>query len=89
MSHWFVYMLRCSDDTFYTGMTKDVLRRVDEHSNSNSLGSKYTRARRPICLVYCESLDTRSDATKREREIKRLTRKGKKDLIKKIASVPT
>ena len=87
MTHWFVYMVRCFDDTFYTGMTKDVQRRVEEHNNSNSMGSKYTRTRRPICLVYCESLETRSEATKREKAIKRLTRKGKEALIKKFASV--
>ena len=87
MSHWFVYMIRCSDDSLYTGMTKDVQRRVEEHKHSNFLGAKYTRMRRPICLVFCESLETRSQAAKRERKIKRLTRKGKEALIKKIAPV--
>ena len=89
MSHWFVYMVRCSDDTFYTGMTMDVQRRIEEHRHSNSLGAKYTRTRRPICLVYCEGLETRSLATKREREIKRLTRKKKEDLIEKNVSIPS
>ena len=80
-------MIRCSDDSLYTGITKDVQRRLEEHKHSNFLGAKYTRMRRPMCLVYCESLETRSEAAKREREIKRLTRRGKEDLIKKVAFV--
>ncbi|PCI29982.1 endonuclease [Candidatus Wolfebacteria bacterium] len=80
MSH-FVYILKCADDTLYTGYTTDIERRVIEH-NEDIKGAKYTKARRPVKLVYYESFDSRSDATKREAEIKRLTRKGKLELIK-------
>ena len=84
MNHWFVYMIRCSDNSLYTGLTKDVERRVAEHNNDDVLGARYTRTRRPMQLVYQESLNTRSEATKREREIKRLRRKEKEVLISMV-----
>ena len=77
---WFVYILRCSDDSLYTGVAKDLERRLDEH-NSSSLGAKYTRARRPVSLVYREESVSRSDACKREAEIKKLPRHRKLKLI--------
>ena len=80
MSDWFVYMLRCSDNSLYTGVTKDLDRRVGEHNNSK-LGAKYTRARRPVELVYNELLASRSAAGKRECEIKALTKSEKEKLI--------
>jgi len=81
MTAWYVYIVRCSDTTFYTGITKDLQRRVDEHNHSNVLGASYTRNRRPVKLVYHESKTTRSDAVKRENEIKRMTRKQKECLM--------
>ena len=70
---YFVYFLRCSDQTLYIGITTDLERRVDEHNHS-SKGAKYTRARRPVALLYAESHDDKSSALKRECELKRLSR---------------
>ena len=78
---WFVYILRCSDNSLYTGITNDIERRLDEH-NDSKLGAKYTRARRPVNLVYQESFDNRSLALKREIEIKKLKKLDKEVLIK-------
>ena len=79
---WYVYILRCSDNSFYTGITKDVERRLDEH-NDSKLGAKYTRARRPVKLVYQEAIDNKSLALKREFEIKQLSKSQKEALIDK------
>lgn len=75
-----MYMLQCADTSLYTGITTDLNRRVEEH-NSSPLGAKYTKARRPVILVWYEICATRSEASKREREIKRLTRDEKRQLI--------
>ncbi len=80
VSKWKVYMLRCSDDTIYTGITTDLKRRLQEH-NSSKAGAKYTKVRKPVELVYFENCDDRVDASKREYEIKRLSRKEKLKLI--------
>ena len=77
----FVYILECSDKTLYTGWTNDIERRVREHNNGKG-GAKYTRGRRPVRLVYCETCPTISDALKREAAIKRLSRAQKLMLIK-------
>ena len=77
MSDWFVYIIRCADNSLYTGITKNVARRIQEHNNDDSLGAKYTKSRRPVVLVHQEICDSRSLATKREYEIKKLTRKQK------------
>ena len=53
-STWYVYFLRCSDNSLYAGITTDLDRRVFEHNNSNKLGAKYTRVHRPVKLVYSE-----------------------------------
>ena len=74
-------MLRCADDTIYTGVAKDVQRRLLEHNEDNVKGAKYTRARRPVKLVYSELCDSRSSACKRESEIKKLSRVEKLLLI--------
>jgi putative endonuclease len=80
---WFVYMVRCADDTLYTGIAKDVARRVEEHNSDNTRGANYTRARRPVTLVYTQAVESRSAAAKREYEIKQLTRSGKDELLKR------
>jgi putative endonuclease len=77
MNDWFVYIVRCADDSLYTGITKDVGRRVQEHNEGDKLAAKYTRARLPVVLVYQETCESRSVATKREIEIKQLSRKEK------------
>lgn len=74
---WYVYILKCADNTLYTGVTVDVERRVNEHNTDNKLAAKYTRVRRPVELVYYEELETRSLAGKREVEIKKLKRNEK------------
>lgn len=79
MKSWFVYILRCGDDTLYTGSTDDISRRLAAHNSGK--GAKYTRGRGPLELVYSEELPTHSDALKREFAIKRLTRKEKLLLI--------
>ena len=68
----------CGDGTFYTGIAKDLPRRIDEHNNSESRGAKYTRSRRPVRLVYSEKTESRSEAMAREAEIKKMGRKRKK-----------
>jgi putative endonuclease len=81
MNDWFVYIVRCDDDSLYTGITKDVDRRVQEHNEGGRLAAKYTRTRRPVVLVYQETCESRSVATKREIEIKLLSRKDKNTLL--------
>ncbi len=83
MSQWFVYILKCNDDSLYTGVTTDVERRVNEHNHDSRLGASYTRARRPVKLVYSEQCKDRSQAQKREVGIKRLRRVAKQALINK------
>ncbi len=77
---YFVYILECSDKTLYTGIATDVVRRLDEHNNSDK-GAKYTKIRRPLKLVYSEESENRSSASKREYEIKKLSREKKLELI--------
>ena len=80
---YFVYILECFDGTFYTGITVDVERRVNEH-NSSKLGAKYTSTRRPVKLVYVKKCKDRSNASKEEYRIKKLSRTDKLRLMKKI-----
>ena len=75
----YTYILRCKDGTLYTGWTKDLNRRVKEHNAGK--GAKYTKARRPVKLVYCEEFSTRTEAMKRECAIKRMRREEKERLI--------
>lgn len=78
----FVYILKCADDSLYTGYAIDVERRVLEHNGEGDKGgAKYTRARRPVCLVYKECFKTRSEAMKRESAIKSLNKSKKLELI--------
>lgn len=79
---WKVYILECADKTLYCGITTNLERRVEEH-NSSELGAKYTSGRRPVKLVYVSDFEDRSDATREERRIKKLTRGEKLDMIKK------
>ena len=78
---WVVYILRCVDDSLYTGVAKDAEKRLVEHNTDNVKGAKYTRARRPVVLVYQEACDSRSEACKREAAIKKLSRGDKLLLI--------
>ena len=80
-SAWCVYMVRCADGSLYTGIATDAARRVAEHNSSDQLAAKYTRARRPVVLVYEESCADRAAATRREHAIKRLARSDKVALV--------
>lgn len=74
---WYVYVLRCADDTLYTGITTDLQRRLDEHNGDGRLGARYTRSRRPVALVHSEQATDRAAAARREAAIKRLSRPQK------------
>jgi len=73
---YYLYLLKCADDTLYTGITTDLNRRLKEH-NSSGLGSRYTRARRPVTLIYSKKFSDRSTASIEESRIKKLTRQEK------------
>lgn len=77
----YTYIVRCADDTFYTGWTNDVEKRVAAHNAGQ--GAKYTRPRRPVRLVYGEAFSTKEEAMRREWQIKQLTRREKLALIDK------
>jgi len=76
---WFVYIILCSDNTLYTGITNDVLRRFEQHASGR--GAKYFYGRRPQRLVYLESGHDRSSATQRELQLKKLSKREKTRLI--------
>lgn len=75
----YVYILKCKDNTFYTGWTTDLENRIKVHNQGK--GAKYTRGRIPCKLIYHEEFDNKSDALKREIEIKKLNRENKLKLI--------
>ena len=77
---YYLYIVECADNTLYTGITTDLSRRLDEHNNSKN-GAKYTRAHRPVKIVYEKKFRNRSTATRAESKIKKLTRTQKLDLI--------
>ncbi len=79
---WIVYILRCADQSLYTGITNDIDRRIQEHNHDQKLSSKYTWARRPSVLIYAELAQNRSTASSREIAIKKLSHKKKLQLIK-------
>ncbi len=81
MSVWSVYIVRCSDGTLYTGISTDIKARVKKHNSG--AGAKYTRARRPVVLVFTEKKRSESSAKRREAQIKRLTRLEKESLLKR------
>ena len=78
---YYLYILKCADETLYTGITVDIERRVSEH-NTSKLGAKYTKSRRPVELVYSRRFRNRSNATKAEAKMKKLSREEKLGLIK-------
>lgn len=80
MSDWTVYMLRCADGSLYTGIAKDAAARLAAHNAGR--GAKYTKARRPVSIVWSEPADCRSTASKREYAIKQLRRSEKLALIR-------
>ena len=76
----YTYIVKCSDGTFYTGWTNDLTRRMEAHNQGR--GAKYTKARRPVTLIYYETFEKKEEAMKREYAIKRLSRKEKEELIR-------
>ena len=80
-SMYYVYILRCSDDTLYTGITTDPERRLKQHNSGTA--AKYTRSRRPVEMVYKETALGKSEALKRELEIKALSRNQKLELVRR------
>ena len=81
---WHVYIVKCSDESLYTGITTDIDRRIIEHNTNGKLGAKSLRGKRPVKLIYSESYDTQSEARKREAAIKHWKRKYKLKLVEKL-----
>lgn len=84
VKNWFVYIVRCSDNSLYTGISTDVDARVAQHNKGK--GAKYTRSRVPVELVYTENLSEKGDALRREIEIKRLSPQNKRKLVAPLLS---
>lgn len=76
----YTYILKCKDGTLYTGWTNNLEKRLKDHNDGK--GAKYTKARRPVVLVYHESFETKEEAMRREYAIKQMTREAKEKLIK-------
>ena len=79
-SNWYTYIVQCADQSLYTGISTDLIRRIEEH-NSSPNGAKYTKARRPVRLVYFEKSESRSEASKREHALKQLTTTAKRQFV--------
>ena len=79
MNNNYTYILKCADNTLYTGWTNHLEKRIADHNAGK--GAKYTKSRRPVELVYFETFPTKEDAMRREYAIKQLTRKEKEKLI--------
>jgi putative endonuclease len=84
---WYVYILRCGDQSLYTGITTDPQRRLRQHRGELKGGARYTRARLPLQMVYLEPQPTRSSASKRESEIKALRVSQKEALILSVTNL--
>jgi putative endonuclease len=88
LSACYCYIVRCADDTLYTGWTTDLARRLADHNAGR--GGRYTRSRRPVALVYWEVWDTPAQAMEREAAIKQMPREGKLQLIEaRVTDAPT
>ena len=78
---WQVYLLQCADQSLYVGVTTDLVRRVQQHNGQLAGGARYTKARRPVALVWSDACDSRSEAQQREYALRRLSRERKLALI--------
>ena len=78
---YYFYILRCSDNSLYSGITNDLEKRLKEHNSAQGRGAKYTRAKGPVTLVHSEKLSNRSSALKREAEVKRWRKDKKEELV--------
>jgi putative endonuclease len=79
LSTWFVYMLRCADNSLYTGITNNLEKRLKAHNEGK--GAKYTRGRGPVVMVYQKECGSQSDALKQELAMKKLTAEQKRQLL--------
>lgn len=84
---WYVYFLRCNDNSLYTGITTDVNRRLHQH-NHTKLGAKYTRAKRPVTLAFIETVPDKSTACKREYQLRNLSKLKKEQLVSTYLACP-
>jgi len=80
LTMWYVYLLRCADNSLYAGITTSLERRLKEHNECNKKGAKYTRVRRPVHLAYSESQINRQEASRREYQLKQLSKAKKEQL---------
>ena len=78
---YFLYLVRCRDNSLYCGITTDLKRRIAEHNSFSKKAAKYTRGRYPVKLVYWEKFDTRADASVREAEIKNWPKNKREELV--------
>ncbi|MFT6418598.1 MAG: putative endonuclease [Cognaticolwellia sp.] len=78
---WYVYFLRCADNSLYAGITTSLERRLYEHNECNKKAAKYTRVRRPVKLVYAEPQLNRQEASRREYQLKQLSKQNKEQLV--------
>ncbi len=81
--HWWIYLLHCADGTLYTGITRDLSRRLRQHNGDIVGGSRYTRSRRPVALAWSRQVCSRAEAQRLEASIKSLPRAAKLDLIQR------
>lgn len=79
---YFFYIVRCSDNSLYSGQTNNIENRIKEHNSSNSRSAKYTKIRRPVQLVYFEKFETLREAMRREWQVKKWTKAKKEALVK-------
>ncbi len=86
MTEYLCYILQCADGTYYTGWTTDLERRVKQHNAGRA--ARYTRSRRPVRPVYCESQPSRAAAMKREAALKKISHRRKFDLIAARGETP-
>ncbi|PTQ88994.1 GIY-YIG nuclease family protein [Agitococcus lubricus] len=78
---WFCYMVRCADNSLYTGITTQLERRLTQHNGLLAGGARYTQSRRPVTLVYVESHADRRLASQREYQLKQLSKSSKETLV--------
>lgn len=83
MTSFYVYIVKCSDGSYYTGITNSLEHRIKQHNGEFKGGAKYTMSKRPVVLKYSEEVGSRSEATKREYEIKSMDHYDKEILIEK------
>ncbi len=78
---WYLYILECRDGSYYTGITNDVVRRLELHKRGKA--SKYTRSRRPVKVIHAEICESRSDALRNEAAVKKMTRAKKEEYVRR------